>query len=197
MAQYNPLIVLAMTRAFQRYPICHRLTIILTFAYLYNFALHRTNNHTPQPHHNHPTWTPPPPLSNGNVVHALPPTRGASTASCVLLPTRSARLLLRCLRLLWLRQVHVRLCLAGIPAASSLMLLGLLAPTMGAAARSMLVAAIFWKMTSSSNFGASRSLCQTTLWGGGARWRRRRPSPSIGFPMELIAVTLVSSPTHL
>jgi hypothetical protein len=155
-----------MTRPFRQYPICHRLTIILTFAYLCNFALHRTNNHTPQPHYNHPTWTPPPPLLNGNVVHALPPTRGASTASCPLLPAQSARLLLRCLRPLWLWQVHVRLCLAGIPAASSLMLLGLLAPTVGTAAWSTLVAAIFWRMTSLSNFGASRSSCWTTLrWG--------------------------------
>jgi hypothetical protein len=65
-----------MTRAFRRYPICHRLTIILTVAYLWGFALHGTKITTTQPTHNHPTWPPPPPLSTGNVVHAPPSSRG-------------------------------------------------------------------------------------------------------------------------
>jgi hypothetical protein len=106
-----------MTRAFQQYPISHRLTIILTFAYLWDFVLHRTKIMRTQPTHNHPTWPPPPPLSSGNVVHALLPTRGTSTASCALLPAQSTRLLLWRLRLIWLQQMHVCLRLAGIPAA--------------------------------------------------------------------------------
>jgi hypothetical protein len=145
---YNALIILAMTRAFRRYPICHRLTIILTVTYLWGFALHRTNNQTPQPHHNRTPWPLPPPILTGNVVHAPPPTRGASTAPCALLPARSARLWLRHLCPLWLWLVHVHLSPAGIPAASSLMLLGLLAPTVGTAARSTLDAAMLWTTTS-------------------------------------------------
>jgi hypothetical protein len=47
------------------------------------------------------------------------------------------------------------------------MLLGLLAPTVGAAVRSMLVAAMFWRMTSSSNSSASRFSCRTPSPGGG------------------------------
>jgi hypothetical protein len=161
----NPLNVLAMTRAFRQYPICHRLTIILTLAHLLDFALHKTKITRTHLTLNHPTWPPHHPLSNGNVVLAPPPTRGASTASCALLPTQSARLLLRCMHPLWLQKMHVHLGLAGIPAASSLMLLGLLALTVGAAARSTSATAIFWRMTSLSNFSTSRSLCLMPLWG--------------------------------
>jgi hypothetical protein len=46
------------------------------------------------------------------------------------------------------------------------MLLRLLAPTVGAAARSTLVAVTFWRTTSSSNSGASRFLCRTPSPGG-------------------------------
>ncbi len=38
-----------------------------------------------------PSWPPPPLLPTGNMVHAPPSTRGASTALCALLPARSAR----------------------------------------------------------------------------------------------------------
>ncbi len=78
-----------------------------------------------------------------------------------------ARLWLQSLCPLWLWLVCVHLPPAGIPAASSLMLLGLLAPTVGAAARSMFVAAMFWRTTSSSNFGASRSFLPDAITGGG------------------------------
>jgi hypothetical protein len=125
------------------------LTINLTFACLWDFALHRTKITRTQPTHNHPAWPPPPLLLNGNVVHAPPPTRGASTASCALLPAQSTRLLLRRLRPIWLWQVHVRLHLAGIPVALSLMLLGLLAPNVGVAARSMLIRSSTMSLTTS------------------------------------------------
>jgi hypothetical protein len=130
--QYNVLIFLAMTRAFQQYPISHRWSIVQSFAHLWVFALHRPNTTT----HNCAPWPPPPSLlPTGYVVHAAPLTRGASTAPCVLLPAQSARLLMRHLRL-----VHMRLHPASIPQVSSLRLLGLPALT-ASTARSMPVAA--------------------------------------------------------
>jgi hypothetical protein len=112
-----------------------------------------------------PPWPPPPPVPTGNVVHAPTPIRGASTALCALLPAQSTRLLLLPLCPLWLQKVHVHLCPASIPEASSLMLLELLAPTAGKVVRSMTITVRLCRTTSSSTFDVCRSLCQTSPLG--------------------------------
>ncbi len=68
--RFNALIALAMTRAFRQYPICHRSNIIQPFACVWVFALHRTNNHTPQLPHNCTRLPLPPPILTGYMVHA-------------------------------------------------------------------------------------------------------------------------------
>ncbi len=153
-----------MTRAFQRYPIlCHRLSIVQSYACFWVFALHGTNTIT---HHNCTPWPLPPPILTENVVHAPPSTRGASTASCAVLPAQSARLLQRRLRPLWLWLVNMHLHPASIPGTSSLRLLGLLALTVGAVARSMPVAVgRSCRTTLLSAFDVSRSSCRIILPG--------------------------------
>ncbi len=152
--QYNVLIILAMTRASRGYPISHRWSIAQSLAHHWVFSLYRTNTTT----HNHTSWPPPSLIPNRNVVHAPPPTRGTSTAPYALLPTWSARLLLRSLRLLWLQLVHMHLHPASIPGASSLRLLELLALTVGGVVRSLPVAvARFSRTMLLSAFDVSRS----------------------------------------
>ncbi len=89
-----------MKRPFRRSPICCGLPI---FWCTYACEPYKTTGaHMQHTHNQHtepsqpactilPSLPPPPLLPTGNVGHAPPPTRGESTALCVLLPARSAR----------------------------------------------------------------------------------------------------------
>jgi hypothetical protein len=80
----------ALKKTFWQSPICYCLPI-----FWHNMCVSLTKKqsmqHTQPAHTTLPSWPPPPLLPTGNVRHAPPPTRGASTALCALLPARSAR----------------------------------------------------------------------------------------------------------
>jgi hypothetical protein len=151
-----------MARAFRRYPICHRLSIVLTFAYLWDFALHRTKITRTQPTRNHPPWPPYSPILTENVVHAQPPTRGkyytvwaaivAVASTCASAPSRH---------------------LSGI----TLDVVGIAGTKRGRSCKEHACCRIFCRTMSLLNFGASRSSCRT-------------PSPKGGKMKEQMAITL-------